>query len=198
MNKFWYDVLKPRYGDNIKLLLSDTDSFIYAVYTADGYQDLYEIRDFMDLSGYKKDTILEKFHDPTNKKVPGKFSDEKPTEIISEVIALKPKMYSVLTKKLVCKKAKEIGHCCTEKCFNGHTAIAKGITRASKKSISHDDYREVLDSRSTTMSTARTIRSFNHKLYSIVIQKRGLSAYDDKKYILDDGINTLSYGHCRI
>ena len=30
--------------------------------------------------------------------VPGKFSNEKPTEIISEVIALNPKMYSVMTK----------------------------------------------------------------------------------------------------
>ena len=25
--------------------------------------------------------------------------------------------------------------------------------------------------------------------------KRGLCAFDNKRYILDDGINTLSYGH---
>ena len=196
MGDFWYNVLKPRYGDRIKLILSDTDSFIFAVYTVDGYCDLYDLRDYMDLSGYVKDTPLEKFHDPTNRKVPGKFSDEKPTEVISEVIALKPKMYSVLTKKLVCKKAKE--HTCTKKCFNGHSVTAKGITKTAQRSISHEDYRKVLVSRTTTMSTARTIRSFNHKLYSIVIQKRGLSAYDDKKHILEDGVNTLSYGHYRI
>ena len=45
--------------------------------------------------------------------VPGKFSDEKPTEIIKEVISLKPKMYSVQTEKLVCKKK----HICVEDCF---------------------------------------------------------------------------------
>ena len=201
MGDFWYGVMKPRYRDKIKLLLSDTDSFIYAVYTADGYKDLYDLRNYMDLAEYRKDTCLGKFQDPTNKKVPGKFSDEKPTEIISEIIALKPKMYSVLTKKLVCKKSidkKHPEHSCTKKCFNGHAVTAKGITKTAQKSISHEDYRDVLVLKKTTMSTARTIRSFNHRLYSIVIQKRGLSAYDDKKYILDDGINTLSYGHCRI
>ena len=34
--------------------------------------------------------------------------------------------------------------------------------------------------------------------YSIEINKRGLSSYDDKKHILDNGIETLSYGHYKI
>ena len=199
MGDFWYGVMKPRYGDQIKLLLSDTDSFVYAVYTADGYKDLYDLREYMDLSDYREDTCIGQFHDSTNKKIPGKFSDEKPKEIIEEVIALKPKMYSILTKKLVCEKAEEHekfpNHVCVKNCFTGHKAIAKGIPEASKKSISHEDYRKVLELKNTTMTTARTIRSFNNKLYSIAIQKRGLSAYDDKKYILADGVNTLSYGH---
>ena len=46
MQSMWYDILKPKYDDNIKLLLSDTDSFIYAVFTEDGYQDLYDLRDY--------------------------------------------------------------------------------------------------------------------------------------------------------
>ena len=152
----------------------------------------------MDLSDYRKDTSLGQFHDPVNKKIPGKFSDEKPLEIIREVVALKPKLYSILTKKLVCQKAKFPSHTCTQTCFMGHKVIAKGIPSSSKKSISHEDYRKVLELKNTTMTTARTIRSFNNRLYSIATQKRGLSAYDDKKYILADGVNTLSYGHYRI
>ena len=50
MNHFWYDVLKEKYEDRIKLLLSDTDSFIYSVYTNDAYSDLYDLREYMDLS----------------------------------------------------------------------------------------------------------------------------------------------------
>ena len=44
MNHFWYEVLKVKYEDQIKLLLSDTDSFIYAVNTEDAYHDLYNLR----------------------------------------------------------------------------------------------------------------------------------------------------------
>ena len=99
MGDFWYNVLKPKYGERIKLILSDTDSFIYGVYTNDAYEDMYQIRHLLDLSGYNQNTPLGKFYDSSNRKVPGKFSDEKPQEIIREVIALKPKMYSLLTKK---------------------------------------------------------------------------------------------------
>jgi hypothetical protein len=43
-----------------------------------------------------------------------------------------------------------------------------------------------------------TIRSKNHQLSTLTINKVGLCAYDDKSYILEDGINTLAYGHYKI
>ena len=69
------------------------------MYTKDAYKDLHDMRSLMDLSGYEKDTVLGKFSDKSNKKVPGKFSDEKPLGIIREVVANKPKMYLIITKK---------------------------------------------------------------------------------------------------
>ena len=68
MNHFWYDVLEEKYEDRIKLLLSDTDSFIYSVYTNDAYSDLYDLREYMDLSGYSTDSSLKKYHNSQNKK----------------------------------------------------------------------------------------------------------------------------------
>ena len=197
MGQFWYDILKPMYGERIRLLLSDTDSFIYGVESEDAYNDLYNIKDLMDLSGYDKNTVLGQFADTSNKKVPGKFSDEKPEEIIREVIALKPKMYSVLTQRLTCKE-RSVGHVCTVGCHTGGSITAKGITKTAQKAISHDDYKMVLNERVTTMTTIKSIRSINHKLYSISIRKRGLSCFDDKKFLLDDGISTLSYGHFKL
>ena len=35
----------------------------------------------------------------------------------------------------------------------------------------------------------------NHQHYSIKLNKIGLSPYDDKRFILDDGISTLAHGH---
>jgi hypothetical protein len=201
MCDFWYSVLKPRYGVNITLLLSDTDSFIYAVYTADGYQDLYDLREYMDLSGYSTTSLLAPFRDVTNKKVPGKFSDEKDNEVIKEVIALKPKMYSVLTKILECKKKNHPDypdHVCDDGCFKGHSVTAKGIKRSAQKSISHDAYKTTLETAGTTMTTARAIRRIKYNMFTQIVTKRGLSAYDDKKYILEDGVRTLSYGHYKL
>ena len=42
------------------------------------------------------------------------------------------------------------------------------------------------------------ITSKNHQLYTVSVNKKCLSAYDDKRYILEDGITTLPYGHYRV
>ena len=197
MSNFWYTVLKPKYGDRIKLILSDTDSIIYGVYTQDGYKDLYDIREHnMDLSGYDKNTTLGKFHDTSKRKVPGYFSDERPTEILREVIALKPKMYSIETQKLLCSN--KYPHDCSPACFSGHSITAKGIPKKAQENIRHEEYREVLTQQSTTSITASSIRTVHHQIFTVDISKLGLSPYDDKKYIEDNGISTLSYGHWRI
>ena len=188
MYDFWYNVLKPMYADKVKLILSDTDSFVYGVYTEDSYLDLYNNRHYMDLSGYDHCTVLGKFYDKSNKKIPGKFSDEKPLHIIKEVVALKPKMYSILTQKLHPEGS----------CSTNHFATAKGVPGNAKKKITHEDYKSVLMNLGTNMTTSKTIRTFNNKLYSVRITKRGLSAYDDKKFILEDKVSTLSYGHFRL
>ena len=39
------------------------------------------------------------------------------------------------------------------------------------------------------------IKPFNHRMYTYESNKIFLSAFDDKRYILDDGINTLPYDH---
>ena len=41
----------------------------------------------------------------------------------------------------------------------------------------------------------RGFKSINHKMYTYESNKTSLSCYDDKGYILSDGINTLLYGH---
>eukprot|EP00116_Pleurobrachia_bachei_P000927 sb/3461189/ len=167
MYQFWYEVLKPKYGDNIKLLFSDTDSFVYAVYTEDGYKDLFEMKDLMDLAGYLPDSILGPFRELKNKKVPGKFSDELPTEIVREVISLKPKLYSILTKKLCSDCPSKC------KCLPGHTAKAKGVSRTAKKHITHENYRTMLQEKGTSLAKCRAIRTLNNSLYTVNVLHLG-------------------------
>ena len=40
MYEFWYDYMKPKYGDNVKLCYMDTDSFIMHIKTEDLYEDI--------------------------------------------------------------------------------------------------------------------------------------------------------------
>jgi len=43
-----------------------------------------------------------------------------------------------------------------------------------------------------------TIRSDHHQINSYHLNKVSLSAYDDKRYILDDGVTSYAYGHWRV
>ena len=42
------------------------------------------------------------------------------------------------------------------------------------------------------------IRSYKHEVYTEEVNKVALCSDDDKRYILEDGINTLAWGHYKI
>ena len=76
MYEFWYDYLKPKYGDNVKLCYTDTDSFVIHVKTEDFYKDIADDVDkWFDTSNYDKDDNRP-LPIGKNKKVIGKFKDE--------------------------------------------------------------------------------------------------------------------------
>ena len=92
MYKFWYDYMKPKFGDNVKLCYMDTDSFIIYIKTEDFYKDIADdVECKFDTSNYEVDRPL-----PTgyNKKVIGLMKDELGGKIIKEFVALRPKTYS--------------------------------------------------------------------------------------------------------
>ena len=59
----------------------------------------------------------------------------------------------------------------------------------------HEHFLNVLKTQQSTFSRFRAFRSHNHVLQTVEINKRCLNAFDDKRYILGDGITTLAYGH---
>ena len=72
MHSFYYDVLKPKY-DNLKLVCTNTDSYVIKIDTHDVYEDLNDIAEYMDFSDYHP---RHPNHDKTNKKVLGKIKNE--------------------------------------------------------------------------------------------------------------------------
>jgi hypothetical protein len=44
----------------------------------------------------------------------------------------------------------------------------------------------------------KNLRSIDHKIYLMNFSKIGLSCFENKRYLLDDGINSNAYGHYEI
>ena len=93
--EFWYDYMKPKYNDNVRLCYMDTDSFVMHIKTNDFYKDIAsDVENRFDTSSYEVNRPL-----PTgkNKKVIGLMKDELGGKIITEFVTLRPKTYSFLT-----------------------------------------------------------------------------------------------------
>ena len=104
MYDFFYNHLKAKYGENCELVYTDTDSLILDIPTEDVYKDMQENSWLYDTSNYPKDYPL---YNETNKKVLGKMKDECGGDATYEVVAVRSKMYSVLSKKNI-RKAKGV------------------------------------------------------------------------------------------
>ena len=178
MYDFHYNYIKQKYGSKAKLLFTDTDSLTYEIEADDVYQDFWNDKNRFDNSDYPESSP---YFNKSNKKVIGKFKDEAAGVPVCEFIGLRSKMYSYM-------KDNDKG---------GKTA--KGIKKnIIKKNITHENYKNVLFNNEQMHHTMKTIRSNLHQLGSYKLNKVSLSCFDDKRYILEDGIRSYAYGHYKI
>ena len=126
MYEFHYNYMKKKYGNNAKLLYTDTDSLIYEIQTEDFYVDIARDVDlWFDTSEYPEEIPIRK----ANKKVIGMFKDEACGKQIEEFVGLRAKLYSY---KMAGEEKK--------KC--------KGIKKVVVKNrITHDDYIKCLETK---------------------------------------------------
>ena len=95
MYEFWYDYMKPKYDNKVKLCYMDTDSFVMNIKTNDFYRDIStDVKKRFDTSNYEINRPL-----PTgkNKKVIGLMKDELGGKMVTEFVTLRPKTYSYST-----------------------------------------------------------------------------------------------------
>ena len=80
--------------------------------------------------------------------------------------------------------------------FSGCTKqSAKGVTKDARRSMTHELYKQTLLGGEVVRLLNTRIASSNHRLHTIVVSKKSLSGYDDKRFILSDQVSTLPYGH---
>jgi ketopantoate reductase len=76
---------------------------------------------------------------------------------------------------------------------------AKGIKKYFvEKNLKHENYVKTLQNGVGTVAQFNAIQSRNHVLKTVTLKKSCLSAFDDKRYLLKDGIHSLAYGHYKI
>ena len=143
MYNFYYNTLKKNYGDNIRLLYTDTDSVIIHVTTDDIYCDLQANISDYDTSNYPADHPL---FSTANKKVIGKFKDELGGKVMTEFVGIRPKMYSYA--------GEESGK------------RAKGVKKSVlKKTITHDDYQTCSFEKKVYARAMPGLRSYRHTIH---------------------------------
>ena len=178
MYDFHYNHIQRHYGaERARLLFTDTDSLCYKIQTDDLYQDMMENIQYYDTSAYPKSHPL---YSSTNAKVIGKFKDETHSVPPEEFVGLRAKMYS-----LKCEYPK---------------MTAKGIKkRYIKHHVRHSAFVDVLRRKKlSSPAKFRIFKSVNHVVKTVEIEKVCLSPFDTKRYVLEDGITTLAYGHYKL
>ena len=101
------------------------------------------------------------------------MKDEFGGVIVDEFVGSKSKMYSL------------------KKTDNKEYNTVKGVSIANE----FGKFKDVIFNKKIIRHKMKRIQSKKHKLRTYEIDKISLSCFDDKRYVLDDGIYTLSYFH---
>ena len=179
MYRVWYDQLKPTFKNDIRLCLTDTDSFIVKINNFSKSQIYELIAPIMDFSNLPTNSP---FYNKDNAKVPGFFKDEYPNDEIEEVIGVRSKCYFIKLKN-----------------NNKSHVVCKGISKASSKTFTLDLYKSCIYSSNAVVKTTDTrIKALKEKvIVTESLTKQAFASPDEKRYQLCH-IHSIPYGHYKI
>ena len=141
------------------------DGLSYEIKSKDVYKEFFKYKHLFDFSNYPKDS---KFFYQANEKVIGKMKDESEGKIIDEFVGLKSKIYSM--KNIDGKESN----------------TAKGVNIATE----FNEFKDTLFNKKLLRHKVKKIQSKKRRVRTYEIRKISLSCYDNKRFVLDDGIHT--------
>lgn len=202
MYEFFYDVLCDHFGwENVHLCMTDTDSLLVEVVIPkektdanedwDIYDEINLIQDKydcpIDTSAFSRTVIEERgIRGDHNKKI-GYFKSEVGSSIISEFVGLRAKCYSYTIQDDP----------------EPHMRCKGTPKSAMELSIRHNNYLQCIWHNNMPENIRQhvsfsKIQSKDHQIYSLSTSKVSLSCNDSKRFIMEDNIHTLPYGHYAI
>jgi len=188
MYDFHYNAVLPLYDNDpalVRLCMTDTDSLLYHLVTEDLCADLARIRDRLDTGNFPTDHPL---YDAASSGLSGRFKSETGAVAIDEFVGLLPKMYALRIDEAMGAKDR------AKKSFR-----AKGVPGVARRALTFDQYKSIIDDGARVhYCSAPAIRADRQHLYTVVQRKKALSGVDTKRYVADNNVDTLPYGHVRI
>ncbi len=176
MYDFHYKFMKGEF-EKVQILYTDTDSFIYEV-SGNIYDCIRNNLEKFDTSNFSPDN---QFNIPLgNKKKIKLMSSEVGEKIVKGFAGCRAKVYAVEVQE-----DKEIKR-------------AKGVNKCVVKKFTFSDYYNVVLKNLSIYKFMYRIQSNRHILYSKKICKLSLNSNDDKRFLLDDKVRTLAWGHYKI
>ena len=181
MYEFHYNYVKKKWP-KAQLCFTDTDSLLYRIETEDLFQDISgDVATNFDTSEFPSDheKVLDGTIKRMNKKVLGMMKDETCGKQIVDFVGLRAKCYSFVTEESSQRKC-------------------KGIKKDVIKRMKHKDWVTCLNDHNVLMKEMTCFRSKKHEMATVVLNKVALSANDDKRILMADGISTYAHGHWRV
>ena len=102
--------------------------------------------------------------------------DELQGKVLREVVCLRLKLYSI-------------------DYAGGKKQRAKEVQKSVKKTLSHDLFLRCRLSKENFQKTMTQLRSHWHQTVVNEFDKVALSSFDDKRFLLENGISSFTYGH---
>ena len=206
---FYYNVLKTTF-DNVELLGQDTDSFIVQLSDKGNIVhkmcDMYKSFDFSELDNtsyfygelvkyYEHEVDKSKFPSLEsflnfNKKLPGPiFKDEHNGHRITEFVGLRPKMYCLVDEKQVI--------------HNAAKGVPRNVIDGKRMSVKNIElYKRVLEAEKKEDAVIEgSFKRINNQAFDITTKEQTktlMTCTDNKRWILDDNVHTLAFGHYRL
>ena len=81
---------------------------------------------------------------------------------------------------------------------DGRKLATAGLRQVTHTVLTHERFLKTLINNESVNIKQKTICSKAHNLLTVETERVGLSSLDIKRYVLEDGIRTLPYGHYRI
>ena len=107
------------------------------------------------------------------------MTDDLQGKVLRENICLQSKLYSI-------------------EYIGGKEQSAKGVQKSVKKTSIRDFFRNCLFSKKEVIKTMTQLRSHCQQMLVNEIDKMAISSFDDKRFLLQNGVLSPAYGHYKI